>query len=455
MDASSRDRGATELPGNATRFLASNPWFIAAACLVCSGMCGVLLHEAGARPGAARVLPVVLVWAVLVGIAALREPAPGPLAVAATAILVRLPLLATPALLSDDVHRYLWEGLALGEGHNPFLEPPASIDGLDDALRDRVNHPTIPSIYPPLALWWFRLLSVLGGTVATAQIATATVDVAVAVGISEVLRARGRPVWPAWVYALHPVPALEAAHGAHLDVVALLCAVGAVALWDSGRSGAAVYAAVAGVGTKLMPVVMLPALVRSRATAAHLGIAALALLVSAGPVLGAGSELFTAWRTYNAHWAFNGLFHPWIEPVLGAAARPLLVGIGALACGLAAWRTRDPLELWMVGGAAFVLLSPTVHPWYVLWALVPSLLLGRRDWAAAAVFLFGGYAVLLGFDPETGRWQEPWWLWWATWPPALSFLVAGAWTRRQERSDASPTAPYPPANSARNGSDAR
>jgi hypothetical protein len=89
-------------------------------------------------------------------------PALSPAVVVALALLVRLPLVGTPPLLSDDLYRYLWEGTVLGAGGDPFATAPAAWPGLDDVLRAHVNHPDVPSVYPPLALVWFRALALAG-----------------------------------------------------------------------------------------------------------------------------------------------------------------------------------------------------------------------------------------------------------------------------------------------------
>ena len=69
----------------------------------------------------------------------------------------------------------------------------------------------------------------------------------------------------------------------------------------------------------------------------------------------------------------------------------------------ALWRRRDPAEVALWAGGAFVLLSPTVHPWYVIWAWVPSLLTGVRAWTALATAAPLAYAVLATLDPATGQ----------------------------------------------------
>ena len=169
------------------------------------------------------------------------------------------------------------------------------------------------------------------------------------------------------------------------------------------------------------------------------GIALVGLIggLAALPVLSAGPALFTGLGTYTTHWSFNGLLHPWLAPILGSATRPVLIGVAAAVVGLSIQRHRDPLETLAVAGAAIVLTSPTVHPWYALWALWPALALGRWGWALATVPLLGAYAVLTTYDPATRAWSEPVWLWWLTWPPALAALWWGA--RGEAPIDATPT----------------
>ncbi|MBX2798756.1 MAG: hypothetical protein KTR31_13835 [Myxococcales bacterium] len=367
------------------------------------------------------------------------------------ALVVRLPLVGSPPLLSDDLYRYLFEGAALNAGHNPFLQAPADLVGFEEALRVEVNHPEVSTVYPPVALWWFRGVA-LGGSPWVVQAATVMADLVTPAAIAVATRR----AWPAWVYALHPLPAIEAAQGAHLDVLGVALAALGVALWRRGALTAAWWSVLAGACAKLLPVVLLPTLLvqlRRRgwtpiALAGLLVASVVSVLLLALPVLDAGPALLTGVQTYADHWSFNGFVFSWVED-WDEPPRRALVLVGA-AVGLWAFaRSTDPAAVWAVAGAAFVLLSPTVHPWYVLWAMVPALLCERWGWSLAAVPLLASYTVLFAYDPTTGTWSEAPWLWWITWPPAIGAL---AWTHYRREWMA--TAPYPAANSSRNGSEA-
>jgi len=416
-------------------------------CALCIGWAGAsasLLHQAPTRTHAAAVLALGLGWGLTALGAALmsRGRTLAPWIVLVLALGVRLPLVGTPPLLSDDVYRYLWEGLVLLSGGNPFVTPPAELPGLDDGLRALVNHGQVPSAYPPLALLWFALLRATGLGVAGAQAWTLLADLAV---VGALLYGR-KGTWPTVLYALHPLAALESAAGAHIDVPAVACLAWACVLAER-RSWLAPLLGVLGGGVKLFPALILPSLAwRTRWSRAILGLAlgTLAVGLAALPIAGAGWALLDGLGAYAAHWEFNGLlFTPLTWVVEPPIARMVLIPLGGLAVLGAAIGLRDrPAWAWLVVGAAFVALSPTVHPWYGLWVVVPALLCGRWSGAAVGVSLLGAYGVLSGYDPLTGAWSEPPWLWAITWVPGLLAVIVEVGLVLRGRVD--PTCPPAP-----------
>lgn len=397
-----------------------------AAALLGSLGAAFALHAATSRTDAWWAVPWVVGWGLVTVPLLLRRPAGPPLlAVLVVAALVRAPLVATPVWLSDDLWRYLWEGRVLNAGLDPFAAAPAAIAGLDDALRDRVNHPEIPSIYPPVALLWFRLLDLAGGTALVARIGAVVADLGTVAGLAWLDQRRGTR-GAAWAWALHPLPALESAHGGHLEAVAIALTVVAVAAAGPGRGVAALVAAI---GTKVFPIVLLVPMLRPLSARARVGAAALGALALVGlamPVWGAGAALGFAAGNYARKWSFDAPLYPWLVGPLGEATRPALVLAFVALVARLGWREPDPLRVWAAAGLGFVLLSPTVHPWYVLWALAPAIALGRGAVPLAAVASPLAYLVLQRFDPATGLWVEPAWLWFATWGPFAGFAALGA-----------------------------
>ena len=404
----------------------------------------------GDPPRASGVSVVLCSWGVLAiwsGSTSVELPR-SPAVVCLAALACRLVCLPAAPVLSDDLYRYLFEGMAVSSGHNPYLQSPASLAELDPDLASRVNHNDLPSIYPPIALAWFQFLAWIGRDGLIVRVSTSLVDV-VAVGALAVSARRAHVArYAAWIWALHPLTVFESAWGGHVEIVAVDLAIcGLLLVHRSAALGSALVWLSA--GTKLFPVVFLLPLARLAGmgrTAVGGLIAAFATTVFAKDAMLAAFESTGSLGTYAAHWSFNGAIYPWLHPVLGAATRPtLLAAAGACVISATLRHRADPWRVWLVAGLAFVTCTPTMHPWYGVWLLAPAVVLGHLHIAAWCAWMPTAYLVLLTVDEATGAWSEGPWLWFATWlPPALWLLAS----RRLVR----PTSANPPPKSARNGS---
>ncbi|MFZ5478870.1 MAG: hypothetical protein ACOZNI_19005 [Myxococcota bacterium] len=348
----------------------------------------------------AVVAPVALAWGVVV--LATRAPA-GP--AWAWALAVRLPLLLVAPTLSDDVWRYVWEGEVWAAGANPFVHAPddPALAQLRDEVWANVNHRHVPTVYPPLAQALFFALAP-GGVLAWRVFATAC-DVATA----HLLARRDPRAGATW--ALLPLPAMESAISGHLEGPGVMLMVLAL-----GGSDAAAWAAAM---IKLLPGVLL-------ARARRPFVWALATAIVCAPVI-----RLDGLRTYGEKWAYNASLFALVP------SRPLLGAVGAAIVAWILWRSRDRarVALWATG--AFVLLSPVVHPWYVLWPLAAALWNGMRAWAVLAATSPFAYVVLATYDPATSTWEEPTWARLVVYVPFYAALVVEAW-RRLTRAGPSP-----------------
>lgn len=377
----------------------------------------VLVGLGDLRSSAGAAVVCMLAWGAAV--LALPTPRGGPRSVLGAALLVRGLLLLSPASLSDDLYRYLWEGKVVAMGDNPYLFAPADphfAAYATDPVRLLVNHPEVSTIYPPLALVLFSILARIAASPLVIKLFMGLCDALLAGVLAQVLQGRRRPLRGAWLYALLPLAAVESAGSGHLEAAALLCVGLAIRAWDRGDSGMGW----AGLGAllKLLPGALVLGLARRRPWLA-LPVLAVGVL-AALPFVDAGPALLSGFTAYARHWSFNGSVFPITEAVLGDLARPLLVVCGAAVALWALLRRRDPAELALWVGGAFVLLSPTVHPWYIAWAWVPAVVCGVRAWTVLAGLAPVAYVVLMTVDPATGAWQE------ARWPAVLAYGSFGA-----------------------------
>lgn len=382
-----------------------------------------ILAEGRAAAGASRAVRGVL-WTVGVG--------------------GRLALLPLAPHFSDDVWRYLWDGWVGRHGVNPFLHPPSAeaLDPLATAWRSLINHPEISTIYPPGAQVAFHLLALLGPSVLLFTSAWLAADLGVAAVIDRLARRRGdRSGVPLLLWLWSPLVLVEVAWSGHLEPLGILPMAAALLVLTqrrgvggrgdgdgtrcaevdgAGGSGNGTLAAQVGGGAllglgasiKLAPLAALPALLRRRGVAAFAAAVLLPALLYL-PYSSAGAALFQGLGEYAASWRFNAVLFPLLEP-LGRWPARLVAGLVVAGVALLAAGRRWTVEralFWTLGAA--LLVSPTLHPWYLLWILPFAALRWNLPWVAWTGLVFLAYAGLDTFR-ATGVWPHP---------PALAALV--------------------------------
>ncbi len=327
------------------------------------------------------------------------------------AVLFRLLLLFTQPTLSDDIYRYIWDGYVANNGVSPYAYPidAPELDYLDIPERRQANNSWMASPYLPAAQALFRgLTGIFPLKAIYFQGAAVVFDLLSAGLIGRLLTAVKLPPRRILIYLWNPLVIVETAHSAHLDALMVLLTL--LGVWFvvrsrgpgiGGRFQKALSPLFLGLGvlTKILPGLLGPVLVwRWRWWQTVLfGATVIGLLVPAGLRAGwglvgplDGRGLFGALRIYGDGWNFNsGLFH-WLEVFLGNVGvedvnnwAKRVVGVLMVAVltavFLAARRYQDDnralLRLSAVPFMGYILLTTTVHPWYlhILLAFVPFL----------------------------------------------------------------------------------
>lgn len=357
-------------------------------------------------------------------------------------LLLHLWMLTLGPVYSDDVWRYLWEGRVLLAGESPFAHAPAAeaLAALRNITWEHVAHREVSTLYPPGALALFATVAGIAEHPMAWSLLSGACNLGVGALLVRACRQRGVGVWAPVLYLLHPLPALESAGSGHLEPIALLLATAAF----TSRGPWAGFLATMGALIKLLPaVLLLPMLRRPRQLLGVLPALALGLVLLL-PVL--DEHLLRGFGRYYEAWAFNGSLFRGLQALFGEHARTVGVALGALWCGIAALRCRDPARLLLHVAGALVLLSPVVHPWYLLWPLVPALALGVWPWAVLATTGLLSYAVLASYDAASSTWSEPTWVVWVEYPPLAAALLI-YWLRSRR-----PAAPPSASRTAPEGS---
>lgn len=347
----------------------------------------------------------------------------------------RVALLTTTPTLSDDVYRYLWEGHLVAEGADPYAHPvdAPELDQYDVAVRADVNNRTLASPYLPAAHALFAVAAVVApSTPLTMQVLMVGFDLLTAFLIARLLALAQLPASRLLLYLWNPLVIVEAAHGAHIDVYMTFLAVGALLAAERtvNRGGAEPIRLLSplllamAVLTRPLPLLVLPLLWWRWRWPERVAFGAVitAVVVPVGLAAGwglsdppRGTGLFGSILVYAQDFRFNsGIFH-WLENGLpavgGVEARTLtrwlvgavlalaLAGTGYLARGAG---LRRRLALVALPAFVYVILTPALHPWYLvlLSAFVPFVCpvgSGRARWLTLSPYLYLSASLVLSY----------------------------------------------------------
>jgi hypothetical protein len=354
----------------------------------------------------------------------------------AVGVLPRLLFLPCDPALSEDLFRYLWDGRLVVEGVNPFSHAPAdpTLARYHDALFERLHHAEVRTIYPPMAQALFGAAARLATEPWAWKATLLALEAVLLLSLASLLRSRGLGPERLLLYFWNPLVVLESFASGHVDVAAATFLLFSLALLEPGGAGrsseprvrlaGSFVSALAGIAlaaaalVKYMPLLLLPALARRRAFAT-LAAAALTAALLFLPFAPAGSALWSGLGTYLLHWEFNGALYPWVRSWTGdgATTRLLLAGALGVAVAAATWRARTLTGAALFLLAAWIVVSPTVYPWYLV---IPIALLPLHP--DRGILVFSGLVALsyagLGVSRATGVW---------TLPPFVPWVEYGGW----------------------------
>jgi hypothetical protein len=339
----------------------------------------------------------------------------------ASAVLHLVALTGRPST-SDDDYRYLWDGKVQLAGIDPYRDPPSSpaLAGLREAALfgapghcqhafpggcTSINRPTVRTIYPPVAEGAFTLVRVLsfGGQGEHLPLQLAAVLGSLVIGwlLLRWASARGRP-WLAAVWAWCPIVVVEYANNAHIDWLAVLLVVLALATSAARRPGLAGALVGAAIAVKLYPALVLPALMRRHPFAAVGSALGLVVLVYVPHVVAVGSAVIGYLPGYLKEENYSSgkrllllgevLPHP-ADTIVGV----VIVGAVALWAWLRAAPEHPERSAVVVVGVAFAVFTPS-YGWYTGLLVALVAMTGAVEWTPLAFAAVGAYLVHADHD---------------------------------------------------------
>lgn len=334
-------------------------------------------------------------------------------------------LVFAPVVFTGDMPRYLWEGLLVREGVNPYLHAPRAeiLLHLRTSYWADIEYPHLSAIYPPVAEYFLALF-------AQTELSWKFflwISEAVSIGLILLLLIRKQlPLGRVVYYAALPVSLLEISGSGHLEGVLVVFFL--LFLWYSTEMQSLKRSLKASFTTLSLSLSMAFAFLIKYVLVVAFALFGLSqlrrgnvkfVLVLSGLTLFNVLLLFSPFLlqdfrspfdsliTYVSHWRFNdSLLH-----LFGAAGevdfqrletfshlKIMLFGIwiGGTLSGFVLGI--DYLKLTVFSFLIFFLCSAVVHPWYVLWyapilCFVPS---RAGIWFAVSV----SFAYLSYFTPD-------------------------------------------------------
>jgi hypothetical protein len=306
------------------------------------------------------------------------------------------PLAVAPPLYSRDVYSYLAQGSLVRHGIDAYTYGPAALgNGLPDEVPGVWQHTPAPygpvflrlaagivgitGEHPVPAVLGLRVLAV----VALVVIVRCLPPLAEACGVS--------PAAALWLGALNPLVLIHLVSGAHNDALMLALMLAGLVAAVRHRFSVAVLLIAAATLVKAPAVVALAALVPMRAwtlvgrwraarAAVWTGAVAAAALAALTSALRLGHGWVGALKTPAQ--SRNGLSISTdlgmglgmalgdVDAIAWTRTAFALAGAGIAVLALLRWPA-NPARAVGVALTAIVLCGPVVHPWYLLWGLIP------------------------------------------------------------------------------------
>jgi alpha-1,6-mannosyltransferase len=418
-------------------------------------------------------------------------------------LLFRAVILPSQQIQEDDVYRYLWDGKVFANGVNPFEYAPAEVNDFKalriqnpesyyetyiernereleqlDKLKwespkslkylERVNHPDVSTIYPPMAQFVFRLAhQIKPDSIVVLRAGFLIFDILALVFIVGILAKLGLDKSNCLIYFWSPLIIKETFNSTHLDIIGISLLTGSIYFLLYHRHALATLFLAFGFLGKLYPVILLPLYLKAchekmrqagkkpwptllGNTSLFLGVVVLGYL----PFMGIGLQMFDGLKAFTLYWQSNDSIFAVLVfifktvsgelanetilsnplPILLSKITVALVLVGILFRLLykGASLLKQPVEFvrglfWIM--ALVFLLSPVQNPWYLCWVVPFLCVFPARSWIALTG-LVGLYYLDFYFDYQE---MQAFSLW-IPWVEYLPFYILLALEFRKNRS---------------------
>jgi hypothetical protein len=347
-----------------------------------------------------------------------------------------------PFAASDDVNRYVWEGVIQNHGCNPYSVSPddPSLIPLRNDLWQGINHKDMKAIYGPFSELLFRACALVSRSPLFFKIVFTLFDLGTLVFLLLLMRTWSMEIRHVVLYALNPLVLFSFAGEGHLEIILVFWLVAGLYFLRKNKHVPAFICFGFCLATKITPVFLLPLLI-TRKNASKSLFTIVPLLLYLVYYSGAAGAFLSVPFHFASTFHFNGFVNKFLLLFFAEQqASTVSWALCAAILGLIFFFVPNTFRSVYYAAVAFCMCSTTLHPWYAA-MLTPFLALYRSP-AFMLLHLTLGLAFLVRINYiQTGIWQESWIIWIVEYVP---FAAIGLWCwLRNVQND---PATFPPPN---------
>lgn len=340
----------------------------------------------------------------------------------------RILLIPSEPILEDDFNRYLWDGAVTASGYNPFQFSPnqfMSTDSLNvnlpyklydiakesGSIIDKINHPHIRTIYPPVAQAAFATAYLIKPwSVSIWKSLLLLIDILVFYLLILVLKKVKSNSLLIIIYWWNPILLHEIFNAGHMDLLMFPFLVGAILFYLDKKYIVSSSLISIAVGVKIWPIIFVPFLIKkvwnNKKLLLRLGsISSLIILLLLIPIIITKIDDSLGFVTYSKNWTNNESVFQIINIIIKQIIYLFDINYHCSLC-VARWVTilifgliliyflkKSDTNNYNFITIAFLLvaimyiISPTQFPWYYTWVLPFLVFTPRLSFVAYAIFL--------------------------------------------------------------------
>jgi hypothetical protein len=406
------------------------------------------------------ILPVYLVYSIMI-FYILKKKLPDNLSLLWLIIvgfLFRIALIPSDPFLSDDIYRYLWDGKIFAAGINPYKYAPVDIQLLE--FRDQfvypfVNFPEIATSYPPVSQFMFLVNHWLGGSILSWKIILLVVEFFLILVILRQAQHFKLNKYRLLIYFYNPLLIIETYSSGHMEIIGVLFFWVAVLLFYKRFDWQSIILFALSIMTKFIPLVSsIPFLHRKFFRKSSLLILICFLLLL--PFMFSGIVPLPGLFSYINRWEFNNGFFQLMISLMNlldvkeyqwmmvnfsghmesfyfshAFYYKICVFIIFVVVFIdqiiklrttSRFRSINFIQRSFILTAIFLLLTPTLHPWYLIWIIPFLVFIPNWSWLLFTLLIQASYFVLKDYA-LISEWRESIWILLIQYVPFYTLLL--------------------------------